>query len=291
MFIPALFRPLCRQLLVLCLLWPFAAAAQVKLDIIPLKHRTPDQVMPALRPLVGDEAALSGANNRIFIRADAATRAAVKQAIDALDTPLRSLMVSVRQDNDDSIGRDGVAISGDIRAGNAGVRAPDGGREGTVIEGRSGDSRMQTRVWSTRGDAADRLSQRVQVVEGGAAFIQAGSSTPIPFTQMVVGPRGAVVSQGTQYRDISSGFYAVPRVNGEQVTLDISPQKESLSDTQYGEVRSARLVSTVRGRLGEWMELGSSGHNEQVSERGVTRYGTRDAQSQRRIWVKVDVVQ
>jgi hypothetical protein len=271
MFIPALFRPLCRPLLLLCLLWPLTAAAQVKLDIIPLKHRTPDQVMPALRPLVGDEAALSGANNRIFIRADAATRAAVKQAIDALDTPLRSLMISVRQDNDDSIGRDGVAISGDIRAGNAGVRASDGGREGT--------------------DAADRLSQRVQVVEGGAAFIQAGSSTPIPFTQMVVGPRGAVVSQGTQYRDISSGFYAMPRVNGEQVTLDISPQKESLSETQYGEVRSARLVSTVRGRLGEWMELGSTGHDEQVSERGVTRYGTRDAQSQRRIWVKVDVVQ
>ena len=184
MFIPALFRPLCRPLLLLCLLWPLTAAAQVKLDIIPLKHRTPDQVMPALRPLVGDEAALSGANNRIFIRADAATRAAVKQAIDALDTPLRSLMISVRQDNDDSIGRDGVAISGDIRAGNAGVRASDGGREGTVIEGRSGDSRVQTRVWSTRGDAADRLSQRVQVVEGGAAFIQAGSSTPIPFTQM-----------------------------------------------------------------------------------------------------------
>ncbi|WP_374337897.1 hypothetical protein [Methyloversatilis sp.] len=277
--------------LLFCLLCPLVAHAQVKLDIVPLKHRTPEQVLPVLRGLAGDDAALSGANNRIFIRADAATREAVKQAIEALDTPLRSLMISVRHDNDDSIGREGLAVSGDIRTGSAGVRIDDEGRDGALIEGRTGDNRVQTRVWSTRGDATDRLSQRVQVVEGGAAFIRAGISTPVPFTQTVTGPQGALVTQGTQYLDVSSGFYATPRLHGDQVTLDISPQKESLSDTQYGEVRSARLVSTLRGRLGEWMELGSSGHSEQVSRRGVTRYGTRDVQSQRRVWVKVELVQ
>lgn len=278
-------------LLCLALAAPVAVWAQVKLDIIPLQHRTTDQVLPVLQPLVGEDAALSGANNRIFIRADAATRLAVKQAIEAIDTPLRSLMISVRHDNDDSIRRDGAAVSGEIRAGSVSAGAADGGHEGAVIEGRSGDSRVATRVWSTRGNAADRLSQRVQVVEGGSAFIQVGSSIPVPFTQFAAGPRGAVVSQGTEYRDIGSGFYARPRVNGNQVTLDISPQKESLSDTQYGEIRTARLVSTVRGRLGEWMELGGSGYSEQVGERGIIRYGTRDVQSQRRLWVKVDLVQ
>jgi hypothetical protein len=281
-------------LLCLALCAPLLSWAQVKLDIIPLKHRTTDQVLPALQPLVGEDAALSGANNRIFIRADAATRLAVRQAIEAIDTPLRSLMISVRHDNDDSIRREGATVSGDVRAGGVSVGAADGGegsREGgAVIEGRSGDSRVATRVWSTRGNSADRLSQRVQVVEGGSAFIQVGSSIPVPFTQIIAGPRGGAISQGTEYRDIGSGFYAMPRVNGDQVTLDISPQKESLSETQYGEIRTARLVSTVRGRLGEWMELGGSGYSEQIDQRGITRYGTRDAQSQRRLWVKVDVV-
>jgi hypothetical protein len=284
-------RRLAAWLLALVLWLPLAATAEVRLDIIPLKHRTTDQVLPVLQPLVGEDAALSGANNRIFIRADAATRQAVKQAIEAIDTPLRSLMISVRQDNDDSTRREGAAVSGDIRSGGVSAGARDGGREGVVIEGRSGDSRVATRVWSTRGHATDRLSQRVQVVEGGSAFIQVGSSIPVPFTQIITGPRGTAVSQGTEYRDIGSGFYAMPRLNGDQVTLDISPRKESLSDTQYGEIRSARLVSTVRGRLGEWMELGGSGHTEQVGQRGITRYGTRDAQEQRRLWVKVDVVQ
>jgi hypothetical protein len=281
-------------LLCLALCAPLASWAQVKLDIIPLKHRTTDQVLPALQPLVGEDAALSGANNRIFIRADAATRLAVRQAIEAIDTPLRSLMISVRHDNDDSIRREGAAVSGDVRAGGVSVGAADGGEGGpeggAVIEGRSGDSRVATRVWSTRGNSADRLSQRVQVVEGGSAFIQVGSSIPVPFTQIIAGPRGGAISQGTEYRDIGSGFYAMPRVNGDQVTLDISPQKESLSETQYGEIRTARLVSTVRGRLGEWMELGGSGYSEQIDQRGITRYGTRDTQSQRRLWVKVDVV-
>jgi hypothetical protein len=287
-----------RLLLCLALCAPVVSWAQVKLDIIPLKHRTTDQVLPALQPLVGEDAALSGANNRIFIRADAATRLAVRQAIDAIDTPLRSLMISVRHDNDDSIRRDGAAVSGEVRAGGVSVGAADGeigdhqGDHvgGAVIEGRSGDSRVATRVWSTRGNSADRLSQRVQVVEGGSAFIQVGSSIPVPFTQIIAGPRGGAISQGTEYRDIGSGFYAMPRVNGDQVTLDISPQKESLSETQYGEIRTARLVSTVRGRLGEWIELGGSGYSEQIDQRGITRYGTRDAQSQRRLWVKVDVV-
>ena len=281
-------------LLCLALSAPLVSWAQVKLDIIPLKHRTTDQVLPALQPLVGEDAALSGANNRIFIRADAATRLAVRQAIDAIDTPLRSLMISVRHDNDDSIRREGAAVSGNVRGGGVSVGAADdgegAGEGGAVIEGRSGDSRVATRVWSTRGNSADRLSQRVQVVEGGSAFIQVGSSIPVPFTQIIAGPRGGAISQGTEYRDIGSGFYALPRVNGDQVTLDISPQKESLSETQYGEIRTARLVSTVRGRLGEWMELGGSGYSEQIDQRGITRYGTRDAQSQRRLWVKVDVV-
>ncbi len=281
-------------LLCLALSAPLVSWAQVKLDIIPLKHRTTDQVLPALQPLVGEDAALSGANNRIFIRADAATRLAVRQAIEAIDTPLRSLMISVRHDNDDSIRREGAAVSGNVRGGGVSVGAADGGEGagegGAVIEGRSGDSRVATRVWSTRGNSADRLSQRVQVVEGGSAFIQVGSSIPVPFTQIIAGPRGGAISQGTEYRDIGSGFYALPRVNGDQVTLDISPQKESLSETQYGEIRTARLVSMVRGRLGEWMELGGSGYSEQIDQRGITRYGTRDAQSQRRLWVKVDVV-
>ncbi len=273
------------------LLLPPVSWAQTRLDIIPLQHRTPEQILPALKPLVGGEAALSGANNRIFIRGDAATRAAVKQAIDALDTPLRSLMISVRQDNEGAEARDGVAVSGAVRSGGVGARLPDGGGEGAVIEGRSGDSHVATRTWSTRGNAADRLSQRVQVVEGGTAFIRIGSSIPVPFSQVVVGAGGAALTQGTEYRDIGSGFYAMPRVNGNQVTLDISPQKESLSETQYGEIRSARLVSTVRGRLGEWIELGSSGHDGQTTQRGVIRRSTRDNQEQRSVWVKVDVVQ
>lgn len=280
--------------LLVCLLHiPIASWAQTRLDIIPLQHRTHDQILPALRPLVGDDAALSGMNNRIFIRADAATRTAVKQAIEAMDTPLRSLMISVRQDNDDSSEREGAAVSGEMRSGSVSARLPDGGRGdngGAQIDGRSGDSRIGARVWSTRGNSADRLSQRVQVVEGGTAFIQVGSSIPIPFSQVIVGTGGAAVTQGTEYRDVGSGFYAQPRLNGNQVTLDISPQKESLSDTQYGQIRGARLVTTVRGRVGEWIELGSSGTREQGTQRGTTRYSTRDAQEQRSIRVKVDIV-
>ncbi len=48
--------------------------AQQQLEIIDLKSRTAEQVLPQLRPFVEPGGTLSGMNNKIFIRASAANR-------------------------------------------------------------------------------------------------------------------------------------------------------------------------------------------------------------------------
>jgi hypothetical protein len=75
-----------------------AAAAQQALEILTLRHRTADQVMPALRPLLEPGATLSGQGNRLFVRASAANLDDLRLALEALDRPARRLQISVRFD-------------------------------------------------------------------------------------------------------------------------------------------------------------------------------------------------
>lgn len=277
-------------LLLLLGAWVQPLRAESEMDIIALRHRTVEQMLPVLEPLAKPDGLVTGMNNRIIVRGSPRTRAQIRQAIEAFDTPVRSLLIEVKQDNDLSDQRSGVGMSGS--GGSETVRIGSQGRGETDVQlsARRGDDRLSVQAYSTRGSAADRISQRVQVVEGGRAFIQVGRSFPVPFTQMAVGRAGAVVSQGTVYKDIGSGFYALPQLNGERLTLEIVPQNESQSETQYGEIRSARLSTTLQGRLGEWMELGGSGVESSGDQRALTRYSTRSGVEVRRIWVRVSEV-
>jgi hypothetical protein len=104
---------------------------------------------------------------------------------------------------------------------------------------------------------------------------------------------GQVVEQtveGTQYRDVATGFYVLPRVTGDRVTLDVSPQRESMSRQVGGAVNVQNMNTTVSGRLGEWMEIGGLSRDaagQQTVILGRSASATRDS---RRVLVKVDEV-
>jgi hypothetical protein len=98
------------------------------------------------------------------------------------------------------------------------------------------------------------------------------------------------VVDGTQYRDVTTGFYVLPRLAGDRVTLDISPQRETLSRQIPGAVNVQGLVTSVSGRLGEWMEIGGISQDASGQQSvliGRTTTATRD---DRRVLVKVEEV-
>ena len=73
------------------------AAAQ-GLEIIPLQHRTVEQVLPVLRPLLEPGGTLTGQSNQLIVRASPRNLAEIRSALEAIDRPLRRLQISVRQD-------------------------------------------------------------------------------------------------------------------------------------------------------------------------------------------------
>ena len=251
-------------------LWAILALAQ-SLEIIELRSRTVDEVLPTLLPLVEPGGTLNGMNNQLFLKASPRNREEIKRALAAIDKPNRRLIIHLAHDRQ------------------AEERARGGDLGGQVTLGSTRRSSVDARVWDTKSVRGEQAAQRVQTVDGGQAFIQVGRSLALPMRQVIVGPGGAVVNETTVYRDIGSGFYATPRVNGQRVTLEISQQAENF-EPGYGRgaVSSQRLATTVSGQLGEWIELGGSGRQAAGQQGGAFSVGTSDARDNRSIWLKVE---
>ena len=114
-----------------------------------------------------------------------------------------------------------------------------------------------------------------------------GQSLQIPLRQRVVTPAGVLVSESLVQYDLGTGFIAVPQLNGERVTIVISPRDDTLGPVP-GSINSQQLVTTVSGRLGEWLELGGSDDEQSGSSGAIGAYGTQSASRQRRLLLKVE---
>jgi type II secretory pathway component GspD/PulD (secretin) len=241
--------------------------AQYALEIIPLRHSTVEQVLPALRPLLEAGGTLTGQQGQLFLRASPANVADIRRALEAIDRPLRRLQISVRFDDAREASKEAIEASG--RISNRG-------------------SEIEVRARNSRGSLDERVDQRVQVVEGGRAFITTGQSRPAVQRQRIQTPGGVIAQETFVMQDASTGFEVAPRLSGDRVFLDIAPQRESFTDS--GTVQGQRVSSTASARLGEWFELGGITSSGMRDDRGIaSASGSRSADS-RRVWVKVEEI-
>ena len=132
-----------------------AALAQETLEVIPLRHRAAEHVIPVLRPLLEPGGALTGQYNQLIIRTSPANLAQIRAALQAIDTPARRLVISVRFDRAEDASARG--IQGDARISNRGSSA-------------------EVRIRDSRSSAGEQVDQRIQVIEGGQATISSGES-------------------------------------------------------------------------------------------------------------------
>jgi len=282
--------------LMLVALASIAAHAQsTVLEVIPLHYRMAEEVIPIIQPMLAREGSVSGFQGQLIVRTTPANLEEIKRILASLDTAPRQLVITVRQESEVERSRSSAEVSGSVGGDHGRVTIPGSGdtRGGNVVL-RDGDDRLRVNVLEGSGSERDRSEQTVRVMEGREAFVSVGRSVPVRERQVqrtVVG--GRVVEQvveSAQYRDIASGFYVLPRVSGDRVTLDVSSQRESLSRRQAGSVNVQSLVTTVSGRLGEWMEIGGVGQDaagQQSVLLGRTSTTSRDS---RRVLIKVEEV-
>jgi type II secretory pathway component GspD/PulD (secretin) len=263
-----------------------ARADDTVLKVIPLRNRPASDLLPALAPLVGPDGSVTALDTRLVVKATPQALARIEALVQTLDTPFRSLIISVSQ---------GVATNASGQAAGAGGAVSTGGTTVVVSPPRTtGTTTVETRTNRTvvtgslgagTTSSTDDVTQQIRTLEGHAAVIRVGRSEPFTSVGVVGTPSGPVVSGGTAYAESGTGFHVLPRVAGNVVTLELWAENTKGD----GPIVSGQdLRTTVSGPLGQWIEVGSALRQAEVRAREVLGVAVGSVSEQRSVRVRVD---
>ncbi len=263
----------------LALLLTAGAALAQDMQIIDLQYRRADDLIPILQPLLEPGDAITGLDDKLFVRADPSTLARLIAALEVIDQPLRQLVITVGQDSSADVSASRVRGAATVSSGDVsvGVNRPPGTGNSVQVDATGHSQRTVTRNVSS-----------VRTLDGTEAYIAVGQQVPFTSTQVTPGWGGPATTRSTTFRDVSTGFYATARVNGDMVTLTISPRQQSYDRARGGMINTAGTDSTINARLGEWVELGAVRESGSGADGGLLVWGRRTAQSQYTSWIKVE---
>lgn len=261
-------------------------------EVIPLRYRIPEQVLPVLQTLVGPEGTVTGIGNRLVVRATPQRLAEIRRVLAEIDTPPRRLLISVRQEAEgESIRREGEIVGG-VRlgtgTGTAVISAGRAGEPGLGTVYRSGEARLRARIGERQRQERERSTQTLQVLEGSEAFIQVGAVAPVPARAVVETPYGSHIVESVQYREAATGFYVRPRISGDSVLLSVRAVHDRSAGERPGGFHTQEVETQVSARLGEWIELGTVAQEGEQDRTGIISRGQASEVQRRRIFIRVD---
>jgi hypothetical protein len=277
-----------RFLALLGLLTAFNLAAESSFEIIELRHRTPEELLPVLRPLVEPEGTVGAAGSKLVVRASSERIRELRRLVQQLDTAPRQLLVTVRQGSQDDSTTRASGMAGKGKFGDVTVDVPpttDPGLPGVGVA--TSDAAIEWRGGTRESSGNNNADQQLRVMEGREAVIYVGQA--VPYSSKSVSPHGHV-TEHTQLREVLTGFVVKPQVQGDRVTLDISPQQESLTGAAGGSINVSRLSTSISGRLGEWIDLGAVTQQASNSSSGTFSQSQTDSTHSRQVLIKVEAL-
>jgi len=270
------------------------AALADSIQTIQLRHRPADEVMPVIKPLLGPDDSLTGQGHQLFIRTSDKNFEQIRQLVGKLDTAAKMLLISVFQGNDRELRALGVGGNFQYQDGNAnaGLGSSDKSeKRGANVNYSTRNASAGARTFSTRGRLSDNPIHQLRISEGSEGYIETGESIPYFSGSYWRGGRHGIVEGGVDYKDINTGFYVLPRVHGEQATLDISPYKQSQSRERGGDIKTQSASTRITGQLGQWLAIGGVSGQTRSSSSRVGSYGSTQSRDNASIWIKADLAQ
>lgn len=247
-----------------------------ELTVIELHHRQAEDLLPVLKPLAGPNVALSGIEYKLLARGNAVDLARLREAVAVLDRAQRQLLLSVRYGSSPQTSTNDMRVTGAV------------GNRGSQLALRGVD-KTQT--------VEDTDISSVRVLEGNRAFIASGQNVPVITAVAVPSATGPVIAGvTTDYRELSSGFSVLPRVNGSQVILEISSQQQrpinnNSSGQNNGSATVARVTTTVAGQIGEWLVIGGMESSAIETSSGIGSRRIATQSDRRTIAIKVEALE
>lgn len=251
-----------------------AFAGQTVIEVIPLANRPASEIQPLLEPLLdyADHAIADGSN--LVIKTTPERLTEIKTLVNKLDARLNNVVITVMQSR--HLTAEALNAAARVR-----IRGPidDLSRARASVYGH---------YYRTQDQYANESTQTVRTLEGNTAYIQAGNTYPTETLQIYDSGYGPAASSTTTFIDATAGFAVTPRLAGEHAILEVSPWADKLN--ARGQIETQQAQSTIRVKLGEWVELGGIDEDSRRSGSGTLARLRQTSQNKLRILVKVDKI-
>ena len=268
-----------------------AVVGAAETRIVQLKHRSADELLPVLLPLLERDGRISGQQYQLFVRTSEGNFAEIERVLQEIDTPLRNLRIAVRHANSRTTTTSQQQVSVDQRPGEHTriVVSPSTPHRGGLVVRRAGaDGTVQYRTERRSAIRSQDDAQFVRVIEGRRAYIAVGVALPqVQWYRLRAGNRLTQVA-GVSYHTVATGFEVLPRVRGAEVDLEITPRVAFLGDQGSQLVTFSELSTQVSVRTGEWVDLGGALSNASEVGRMILGGGTHESREQSGFQVRVD---
>jgi hypothetical protein len=239
-------------------------------QVLKLKFRRAEDVIPMLRPYIDPAGQLGGQGDQLVVRTTLQNLAQIRQLLVTLDRPPRWLTIAVRLDRPPAFAGEATLPNGQVVTDSRAAVAPADNGAARVTTARSSE-------------------QLIRVQEDAYAPLRFETAVPMTFRHFAIGARGVEEVRGTITYDSMVDYVVRPRLIGTAVSLEIEPQDNTLL-TDRGQ--RGRLSLTAQGRLGDWIAVGGAdlrSDDETASTSGTLQARTQPVTNQRGVWLKVEL--
>lgn len=248
------------MLAVVALLASLQVTAAPRTEVIPLNYGLADNLLPAIQPLLRPDERASAYDNQLIIRAEPERLQEIRALLEDLDRRPARLRISVANAGVSAGSQSGYRVDGRIRTG-AGDLQVGGAGQGN-----------QARIIRRETTGSDDGVRMIMANEGYPVLIQSGQSIPLDST--IANIHGQVMRQ-TQYHDVTSGFYATVRLDGDRATITLSANHDRARPASDDVIEVQRTDTVVTAPLGEWVTIGgvddlASGQSRDIGRRITT---------------------
>lgn len=236
----------------------FAAVAS-SIEVIQLRYRTAEELLPLVRPHLAQGSSATGAADRIIVRAEPGEIAELRSLLNQLDQPPRAVLVTVRRGGVSSGSSSGFGIDGDTRAG------------------------IRARVYSSESARNQQNERQIRGLEGRPLRLDTRTLLPVRETIAWLGTDTSGVAERTGFVELEGGLYALPRLLNGRVEVDLAVQDRA-ADEPLG---TRSIVTTVSGPTGEWIPFATIDKDARSDERGLVHRSERARRTADTLWIKV----
>lgn len=242
--------------LILALMVGGSLQAAPQTEVFTLGYSMAESMIPAIEPILRNNERVSAYGNQLIVRAEPERIEEIRTLLAQLDRQPAQLRISVANDGSSTSSGSGFEINSRFETG-----------AGDIVVG-DPSSRNQARIIrrETRGQS-DGV-RRITANEGYPVLIQSGQRVPLTTTTTNV--YGLIVQQ-TQYRNVTQGFYATVRLNGNQATITLSANNNRVNRNDNRVIDLQQADTVITGRVGEWITVGTLGDTARSNDRDVGR--------------------